>query len=156
MFHRVEPRHAGLTALGILVPHGENVPVIARPRGLEWDLLPARWDGKPAHAPQFCAWPRAEAALEARRFFQALETCAAAGTSPLQTSGDRTGRIFQIWLRAEAFVWIACRRAPGQAYQPANFATLEEAQLAAARIAAVVCPAAGVQQEYYFNTQNFS
>ena len=53
-------------------------------------------------------------------------------------------------------VWIVCRRATGQAYQPMIFATQEEATRDAEAIAAVVWPAADARQEYYFNTQNFS
>jgi hypothetical protein len=62
------------------------------------------------------------------------------------------------WVRAEvgAFSLVACLRAPGQPYQPLAFARAEEAQQAAAAIAAVLCPAAGVVQEAYVNTRNFS
>jgi hypothetical protein len=156
MFHRVEPQHAGLTALGVLVPQGAKTLVIVRPRALEWDLLPARWDGDSEHAPEFCAFGRDEAAGAARRLVQALEAAVAQGINPLQTCGAAAGTSFQIWVRTDEFVWIACRRTPGQAYQPAIFATLEEATHAAEKISAVVWPAADVKQEYYFNTQNFS
>lgn len=156
MFHRVEAQHAGPGALGILVPHGAKTLVIVRPRALEWDLLPARWDGDIAHAPQLCALERDEAAGAARRLLHALEAAAANAINPLQTCGDAAGTSFQIWLRTDEFVWIACRRTPGQAYQPAIFAALDDARHAAEAIAAVVWPAADVTQEYYFNTQNFS
>jgi hypothetical protein len=156
MFHRVETRRAGPSALGILVPHGTTTLVIVRPRSLEWDLLPARWDGDAGHAPEFCTMPRTEAARAARHLLQALEDCAAAGTNPLQTCGDAAGTSFQIWLRTDAFVWIACRRTPGQAYRPVIFTNLDDAKHAAEAIAAIVWPAADVKQEYYFNTQNFS
>ena len=156
MFHRVEAPQAGPNALGILVPQGATTLVIVRPRSLEWDLLPARWDGDANHAPEFRTLPREGAAGAARRLLHALEACVADGTNPLQTCGDTAGTSFQIWLRTDEFVWIACRRTPGQAYQPAIFASLDEARHAAEAIAAIVWPAADVKQEYYFNTQNFS
>ena len=154
MLQRVEPRYAGPQALGILVPHGAKTLVIVRPRTLEWDLLPARWDGDCGHAPEFCTFGRDEAAAAARRLVRALESFVERGVNPLQTCGNQTS--FQIWLRTDEFVWIACRRTPGKAYQPAVFADLEDATRAAESIAAVVWPSAGVMQEYYFNTQNFS
>jgi hypothetical protein len=59
-------------------------------------------------------------------------------------------------VRTDEFVWIACRRAPGKGYQPLLFDAREEAEQAAALIAAIVWPGADARQEYYFNTQNFS
>ncbi|HZZ81720.1 MAG TPA: hypothetical protein VFE62_24680 [Gemmataceae bacterium] len=156
MLKRVEPRHAGPKALGILVPHGTRTLVIVRPRALEWDLLPARWDGDSTHAPEFCAFGRDEAAAAARRLVRILESAVERGVNPLQTCSDAARTSFQIWLRTEEFIWIACRRTPGRSYQPALFDALEEATCAAEAIAAVVWPGAGVTQEYYFNTQNFS
>ncbi len=156
MFYRVEPQHAGAAALGILVPHGARTLVIVRPRALEWDLLPARWDNDSGHAAQFCVFGRDEAAGAARRLVHALESAVALGVNPVQTCGDAAGACLQIWVRTDEFVWIACRRAPGQAYQPANFASLDDARRGAEAIAAVVWPPVEVRQEYYFNTQNFS
>jgi hypothetical protein len=154
MLKRVEPRNAGPNAIGILVPHGAKTLVIVRPRALEWDLLPARWDGDSSHAPEFCSFGRDEAAAAARRFVHALESAIERSVNPLQTCGNQTS--FQIWLRTDEFVWIACCRTPGKAYQPAVFAALEEATRVAESIAAVVWPSDDVTQEYYFNTQNFS
>lgn len=156
MFLRVDSKNAGLTALGILVPQGAKTLVIARPRALTWDLLPARWDGDREHAPQFCLFARDEAANVARRLIRTLDAAVAAGVNPVQTFGDAQRDSLQVWVRTDEFVWIACRRAPGEAYQPVIFATQEEAMRAAEAIVAVVWPAAGVKQEYYFNTQNFS
>jgi hypothetical protein len=156
MFHRVEAQHAGPTALGILVPHGARTLVIVRPRALEWDLLPARWDGDAGRAPQFSTFTRDEAVQAARRFVQHLESAVAQGANPLQTCSDPAGASFQVWLRTVEFVWIACQRAPGQAYQPALFPALADAQRAAEKIAVIVWPADETAQEYYFNTQNLS
>jgi hypothetical protein len=69
---------------------------------------------------------------------------------------DAAGRGFLVWLRHEELVWIACPRRPGQPYQEMHFPSLEEAQDAARRIAAVVCPAPDAGQEVYFNTQHFA
>jgi hypothetical protein len=156
MFTRVDAKHAGPTALGVLVPHGAKTLVILRPRALSWDLLPARWDGDGGQAPQFCVFTRDEAAGAARRLVQALAAAVAAGVNPLESFGAEQGQSLQVWLRTGEFVWIVCRRVQGRAYQPMIFATPEEAEAAADRIAAYVWPAADAQQEYYFNTQSFS
>src|SRR5580765_5247185 len=101
MLHRVEPRHAGPNALGILVPQGTKTLVNVRPRSLEWDLLPARWDGDSGHAAEFCAFGRDEAAAVARRLARSLESALASGVNPLQTSSDSAQTSFQIWLRTD-------------------------------------------------------
>ena len=156
MFTRVDQKQAGAAALGILVPQGAKTLVIVRPRAMEWDLLPARWDGERGQAPTFCAFTRDEAASAARRLVQALEAAVKNGVCPVETFGDAQGKCCQVWLRTEEFVWIACRRATGQTYQPMIFATQAEANREAEALAAVVWPAADTNQEYYFNTQNFS
>jgi hypothetical protein len=156
MFTRVDAKHAGPAALGILVPQGAKTLVIVRPRALPWDLLAARWDGDRGRAPQFCVFTRDEAASAARRLVQALESAIAAGVNPLESFGDERGESVQVWLRTDEFVWIVCRRTQGQAYQPVMFATHEEAAIAAERLAGHVWPVAETRQEYYFNTQNFS
>ena len=156
MFHRVDSKYAGPSALGILVPHGTTTLVIVRPRALTWDLLPASWDGNSANAPQFCLFTRDEAASVARRLIAALEAAVEVGVNPVQTFGAAQGERLQIWLRTDEFVWIACRRAPGQAYQPMIFASPEEAVQEAETLSGFVWPAKEAKQEYYFNTQNFS
>src|SRR5437016_1359250 len=98
-FRRVDPQRAGPTALGILVPLGSKTLVILRPRGLEWDLLPARWGGDARAAPVFCQFSREEAALVARRFQQCLEETVLAGKDPVETFGDPVGQEFQVWVR---------------------------------------------------------
>jgi hypothetical protein len=155
-FRRVEARSAGAQALGILVPLGPQTLVILRPRALPWDLLPARWDGDSASTPVFCQFGRDEAAGVARRLQQALERGVASGINPVQTVGDARGEHFQVWLRSEEYVWLVCRRAPGQAYRPAIFASHDEALREAERLTPIVWPDAEAQQEYYFNTQQFT
>ena len=154
MLTRVEMKHAGPNAIGILVPQGAKTLVIVRPRALEWDLLPARWDGVASHPPQFCLFARDEAAGVARRLVQALEAAVAQGVNPLESFGDAQHSRLQLWLRTDEFVWIVCKRVQGQAYVPLIFASSEEASQAADTLAAFVWPVAGSNQEYYFNTQH--
>jgi hypothetical protein len=154
MFQRVEARQAGASAIGILVPQGTRTLVIVRPRALSFDLLPARWTGD-EQPPQFCTFSRDEAALVARRLIAALEAAVAAHANPVQTFGDPSRACFQIWLRTDEYVWIACRRAPGQAYAPVVFADQAEATREAERLSAFVWPALEAAQEYYVNTQVF-
>ena len=154
-FRRVESRHAGPTALGILVPQGPRTLVILRPRGLPWDLLPARWEGGES-PPAFCTFDRDEAARVARRLQQALEASVQAGINPVQTIGDARGESYQMWVRTDEFVWIICHRAAGQAYRPVLFADQDEARRLAELLTPIVWPAADAAQEYYFNTQHFA
>jgi hypothetical protein len=154
-FRRVEARSAGAQALGILVPPGRQTLVILRPRSLPWDLLPARWDGDSTCPPALCVFGRDEAAGIARRLQQALELGVASGVNPVQTIGDAQGAHFQVWLHTEEYVWLVCRRAPGQAYRPVVFGSQEEALREAERLTPIFWPGAEAQQEYYFNTQNF-
>ena len=156
MFQRIDPKHAGPTALGILVPQGTRTLVVVRPRALAWDLLPAHWDGDAAHPPRFCAFTRDEAAGVARRLIDALESAVADGVNPVQTFGDADGTTVQVWVRAAGLVWIACARTPGQAYQPIIFSSREDAVREAESIASVLWPAENVTQEIYINTQRFS
>lgn len=155
-FRRVEVRQAGPQALGILVPPGLRTLVILRPRGLPWDLLPARWDGNGERAPVFCTFSRDEAAAVARRLQKALEQAVASGANPLHTIADPRGATHQVWLRTDEFVWIVCHRAPGRAYQPAVFADRDEAHHHAEQLVPIFWPAPDAEQEYYFNTQHFA
>src|SRR5437763_9334172 len=100
-FSRIDAKQAGASALGILVPQGAKTLVVVRPRALACDLLPARWDGDSAHAPQFCVFTRDEAAGAARRLVQALEAAVVQGVNPVQTFGDAAGERLQIWLHTE-------------------------------------------------------
>jgi hypothetical protein len=155
-FRRVDAGKAGPSAVGILVPPGERTVVIVRPRPLAWDLLPAQWNGDSSSAPNFSRFGREEAAVIARRLHMNLEACVAAGSSPIETFGDASGRHFQVWLRTAEFFWILCSRAPGQTYRPAAFASRADAEHAAQQLMPFLCPAAGAAQEIYFNTQLFA
>ncbi len=155
-FRRVEPHQTGATALGILVPPGSRTMVILRPRGLPWDLLPARWDGHVDRAPSFCTFGRDEAARVARRLQRALEQAVEAGANPVQTVGDGRGQSFQVWVRADEFIWVLCARNPGRAYRPVVCADADEARRHAEQLVPILWPAPDAGQEYYFNTQHFA
>src|SRR5262245_40545252 len=141
-FSRVDPERAGPTALGILVPLGQKTLVILRPRALAWDLLPARWGGEAAVPPAFCSFLRDEAAQVARRLLYFLDQQAVGAASPVYIASDAQARNFQLWVRTDEFVWIACRRRPRKAYQPVLFDNRFEAISAAQLVEAVVWPAA--------------
>jgi hypothetical protein len=155
-FRRVDARQAGPAALGILVPPGVKTLVILRPHGLEWDLLPARWAGDAGSAPAFCHFGRDEAVLIARQLQQCLEESVAAGVNPVETFGSAARQQLQVWVRTSTYVWILCRRVPGQLYEPLVFTSHEEVGAAGARIIPYVHPAPDADQEYYFNTQSFT
>src|SRR5271166_2661962 len=111
-FRRVDAQSASTSALGILVPPGINTVVILRPRGLDWDLLPARWEGDSRLAPRFCQFGRDEAAQVARRFYGFLEEAITSGRNLIETFGNPGNQAFQIWIRTKEYVWILCRRHP--------------------------------------------
>lgn len=150
-FRRVDMKQAGASAMGILVPPGARTLVIVRPRSLPWDLLPAFWDGDGTHAPAFCVFGRDEAVRVAKAFLFALESAVRANCNPVQTLG--ADECFQMWIRTEAHVWIACHRSPGESYRPAKFASQADATVAAESLTRVVWPSQDVFQDYYFNTQ---
>lgn len=152
-FRRVEDSRAGPTALGILVPPGRRTLVILRPRALAWDLLALRTDAESVRSP-FADFGRDEAAGVARRLHGALESAAAAERSPLEAVAQPAG--FVVRLCAGEFAWVACERRPGQPYQPALFRDLDAAQEAVRRLAEFLWPGRDADQEYYFNTQNFT
>jgi hypothetical protein len=153
MFQRIDPQQAGPDALGILVPPGQRTLVIVRPRALEWDLLPARWDGEVEHPPAFCTFSRDEAAGVARQLILELQS---SSDNPLGTFGNVDGTSVQIWLRLKEFVWVVCRRQPGRGYEPMIFSSQHAAANAAELLTPVIWPPAGVVQQYYINTQRFS
>jgi hypothetical protein len=150
VFQRVEPQQAGPSALGILIPQGAKTLVIVRPRALQWDLLPARWDGAMGHAPEFSLFSRDEAADVARRFVKSIEK----GVGPLESFGNAEQSCMQLWLRADEHVWIVCKRVQGEPYRPSTFASTKAAATAADAIEAILRPGADAVQQYYFNTQN--
>lgn len=150
VFRRVEDRRAGPDALGILVPPGARTFVILRPRALDWDLIPL----EEGERPTFCAFDRDDAAALARRLHRALEDAS--------TRDVRSAAIllvpdgFLASLRALGMRWVACPRVPGRVYRPCVFPSRDDAMAAIDRLLPYLCPEPGADQEYYFNTQNFS
>jgi hypothetical protein len=155
-FRRIDARQAGPNALGILVPPGLRTVVILRPRALDCDLLPLQPGLEKLQPAVFCSFEREQAALVARQVHEALERCADRAPDPLDLVCVGAGDRFGVCARIESRLWIACRRAAGQAYQPAFYDTQEEAVLLAARLTAILWPTAEATQAFYFNTQAFS
>jgi hypothetical protein len=149
-FRRVEDHRAGPRALGILVPPGRRTVVILRPRAVAWDFLALR-----PGAGSFCDFERDEAAGVARQVQRDLARGACEGVNPVEVAGPADNG-YRLCVRAGGLAWLACLRQPGRPYCPAVFATVEEARAAADRLAPFVFPAADADQEFYFNTQNFS
>jgi hypothetical protein len=154
-FRRVPDGRAGPDALGILVPPGHRTVVILRPRSLAWDLL-LRSNGANGIRMAFQELGREEAATVARRVFQALEAWAVGGPGQVTTVPSAGGEGYHVQVEVGEFTLVACLRIPGQPYQPLVFGTPDEAGSATARLHAVLCPPAGAEQPFYFNTQNFS
>jgi hypothetical protein len=86
---------------------------------------------------------------------RALEEAVAAEANPLEAVAATDGG-YHVWLRGGEFAWVACERRPGHPYQPASFADLAAAQEVVRRLAEVLWPRGDANQEYYFNTQNFT
>jgi hypothetical protein len=155
-FRRVDASRAGPSALGILVPPGRPTVVILRPRALSWDLLALRPGEGPGGLIAFCHFDRNEAAGVARQVQLALARAACEGATVVETVAGPVHGAHRLCVRAGGYVWLACPRLAGQSYRPVDFATPQEARDAALHLAKVVCPGADAEQEYYFNTQNFS
>jgi hypothetical protein len=155
-FRRVADDQAGPAALGVLVPPGRRTTIVLRPRALNWDLLPVRWNeqGEPGTAIQELS--RERAGQVAEKLVRNLE----AGTAgdALQVSVVSAAPHEGFWVRAEvsSLPMIVCRRNPGQPYRPSAFLTHDEAAEAAHQVAAVVFPTNGTDQELYFNNRNFA
>ena len=150
---RVADDQAGPAALGILIPPGRRTFLILRPRSLSWDLLLLR-------APEGTAFRemgREEANATAHALGRALEKWSlGSGSGAVETVSAPQGQGFLLRAGVEGFHLLACPRRPGQAYQPAVFADADSARAAADKLAPVLCPPAGVEQELYLNTRNFA
>lgn len=153
-FRKVDARFAGSTALGILVPMGAKTLVVLRPRSLPWDFVPTLCDAATG-ATAFPLFSREQAAIEARRVLKSLEASALAAASPVETACDTAETCFQVRIRTDAFVWLACHRAPGQSFRPIVFTCRAEAEAAAKQTEAIFFPTSDEVQDIYFNTQNF-
>jgi hypothetical protein len=146
-FRRVEDAQAGPTALGILVPPSRRTFLILRPRSLAFDLVLLRQ----AEDTLFREMSHDEAAAAALHLSRALQEQAESGVEVVTDPDDGS------WLRAKvgSLFLIACRRAPAKPYEPLFFADPQAAQDAVGRLALILCPPAGTEQELYFNTRHF-
>ena len=153
---RVDARHAGPGALGVLLPPGPRTVLILRPRPVPWDLLLVRGGAGGETGTPFLHLEREEAAALAEGLLRALERWAAGGPGKAEAAFAPDGVGY--WVQAEvgSFPLIACERRPGQPYRPTAFATPAEAEAAAAAVAAALCPRGGDGLEVYLNTQHFS
>src|SRR5215831_14183495 len=109
LFRQVEDHHAAANALGILVPPGRRTVVILRPRALEWDLLAVHAQDGPPLLRQFDRGEAGDVAVSSAELVEAVP--------------HPVGDGFLLRARLAKLAWVACRRVPGQPYQPAVFAT---------------------------------
>jgi hypothetical protein len=130
--------------------------VILRPRAMNWDLLALRPADGHGSLIAFCDFGRDEAAALARQVQRSLEQAAREGVNLVEAMAGPMHGSYRVGARVSGFTWLACLRVPGQPYQPVDFATQHDAVEAATRLAKILCPPADADQEYYFNTQNFS
>jgi hypothetical protein len=153
---RVEPRQAGPTAVGILLPPGPRSVLILRPRPLPWDLLLVRSGVGGESGTPFLHLAPEEGPAMAEGLVRALERWTAGGPGRIDAvfAADGAG----CWVQAEigAFPLIACERRPGQAYRPAGFATVAAAEEATAAIIAALRPSGDDGLQVYLNTRHFS
>ncbi len=154
-FRQVNPAQAGPTALGILLPPGRKTLVLLRPRSLEWDLVPLRPDEMEPGEPPFWEVEREGGTHLASELHGALEEWSRGGLGRVEPMPAPGGKGYQVRAGVGRFVLVACHRIPGAPYKPAIFASVSQALNAAERVAAVLCPSAGSDQEIYFNTDNF-
>jgi hypothetical protein len=155
-FCRVDARQAGPGALGILVPPGQRTVVILRPRSLPLDLLPLAPGLEQVQPAVFCVFNRDEAAGVARGVHEALERGAGRLPNPIEVVFSPPGQRYGVCARIGGYLWIACRRVAGAAYEPVFYPTVEEAGALAARLTPFLWPPADAEQEFYFNTQAFA
>ncbi len=151
-FHTVEGAQAGPSALGILVPPGRRTLVLLRPRALACDLVPLGGSAN-GFGPRFQEVGRHEAETLARRLYEVLTDEVGSVRVEVILSPAKNGH----WVQARVgeVALLACQRVPGQPYQALVFATVPEAERAAADLAAVLRPGAGQSQELYLNTRDF-
>jgi hypothetical protein len=152
---RVEARQAGPAALGILLPPGPRTVLILRPRPVPWDLLLVRSGAGGEVGTPFLHLEPEEGQAMAEGVLRALQRWAAGGPGTVDAAVSPDGGGYWVQAVVGAFPLIACARRPGQPYRPAEFATPEEAQMAAAAIAASLRPAPDTGLEVYLNTRHF-
>ncbi len=150
---RVDARDAGSNAVGILLPPGTRTVLIVRPRSAPWDMLLVRSGEGGERGTPFLHLEREEAEAMAEGLCRALGRWVAGGPGTIDAAAAPDDAGF--WVQAEigAFPLIVCPRRPGQAYRPAAFATVAEAETTARALTAVLCPAS--ELEVYCNSRHF-
>jgi hypothetical protein len=140
---------AGPTAVGILVPPARRTCLIVRPRSLPFDLLVL----SEARGTAFRGFDREQAGRAAEALFDALTGWAAG--NPGCVEENASGASFEVRVHVGPFHLLVCDRQPGQPYAPLLFADAAAARAAAGHIATLLCPPAGVEQEFYLNSHHF-
>ncbi|MFI5338189.1 MAG: hypothetical protein ACHQ5A_15480 [Opitutales bacterium] len=152
---RVEPRQAGPTALGILLPPGTPTVLILRPRAVPWDLLLVRGGAGDETGTPFLHLDPNEGQAIAEGVLRALERWAAGGPGNVEAAYAADGVGFWVQAQVGSFALLACERRPGEAYRPAAFTTQTEAETAAQRLADALSPGDGAELQVYLNTRHF-
>jgi hypothetical protein len=151
----VSDEKAGPNAIGILVPPARRTFLIVRPRSLSFDLLLLA----EARGSTFRDFDSEQAGRAAEAFFDTLAKpsngCSSCAEVSAATPPDACGGAFQVRVHVGPFHLLVCDRLPGQPYKPLLFPDVNSADAAAERISALLCPPAGVEQEFYFNTRHF-
>ena len=76
--------------------------------------------------------------------------------NPIEVVFSPPGQRYGVCACIGGYLWIACRRVAGAAYEPVFYPTVEEAGALAARLTPFLWPPADAEQEFYFNTQAFA
>lgn len=148
-FRRVEADQAGPTAVGILVPPAKRTFVIVRPRALPWDLVLCQ----PTDDLTFQALDHSEASAMAQAIHRALREWSEGGMGGIESIAVNRGAQW-LRLRLNGLVLLVCSRNPGQPYAPLTCPP-DESPCIIDRLTRYLCPAAGVEQEVYFNVRFF-
>jgi hypothetical protein len=154
---RVPDALAGPRAVGILIPPGPRTVLILRPRSLAWDLLLLAPPEQRTRLSPFRELTKAEGLRVAQELFQAMVGWSSGivrGTVEAVSSPD--GSTHQVQAEIGSFNLVVCKRQPGQAYQPNEFTSAEDAVALADILSAKLKVTEAVDQEVYLNTRHFA
>ncbi len=147
------PHLAGPRALGILVPHGEQTMVIGVP-GPYLGFAPGPLERRQRHVLGLlvgsCAKKRRRRPDACTAFWNAW---LAASATPSKLSATFKAHAFRSGCDPTSFSGSFVADAPGQAYQPAVFATQDDVGRAAEELIAFLWSDGDANQELYFKTQ---
>jgi hypothetical protein len=107
--------------------------------------------------PEFCFWQmtRSESAPLATQIQQVLDGWSAEGVVEIACGTREFHAAVGVIAEIGTFEFVVCARSPGKPYVPVAFESIREAQQEAGRLAALLCPGADANQEYYLNTNQF-